>query len=374
MNILLVTGIFPPDHGGPATYVPAIAQALRHRGHRIVAVVTLSETLDHDDAHFGFPVIRIRRRRPRAWRMLRTVASLRRLAASADVVYLNGLMIEGVVAATVLAHRRTLIRAGGDPVWERACNQRFFHGTMAAFQNARLPLKWRLLRAAQRWYTRRADALITPSVFLRDIVSGWGVPAGRIHVVHNAVAATVEAAQTAAPVKTFDLVTVGRLTRFKGIGDLIELAGDCGWSLKIIGDGPLRRELEADAARFSANIYFTGNIPQSQVAQEIAGARVLLLNSLSEGLPNAVLEAKAVGVPVVVTAVGGSLEVVRDGVDGFLVPHGAPHILRARVTALLQDEGLRLRMGAAGRRDVATRFGFEDMVRKTEAVLRGTAG
>ena len=61
MNVLMVTGIFPPDIGGPATYVPAMGSELVKRGHKIT-VVTLSDSLQHDDQSYPFPVLRIRRR------------------------------------------------------------------------------------------------------------------------------------------------------------------------------------------------------------------------------------------------------------------------------------------------------------------------
>ena len=89
MRVLLVTGIFPPDHGGPASYVPAIASGLKEREHEIVAVITLSDSLAHDDSHFGFPVVRLPRARFRPKRLLQTIVAIYRLAQLSDVVYLK---------------------------------------------------------------------------------------------------------------------------------------------------------------------------------------------------------------------------------------------------------------------------------------------
>src|SRR6185503_14029509 len=113
MKVLLVTGIFPPDAGGPARYVPQMASALA-RQHEVVAVVTLSDRLDHDDRAFGFRVVRIARNQNRQLRRWRTVRTIAREAGRADVVYLNGLVLEGKVATRLLARRPTVIKVVGD--------------------------------------------------------------------------------------------------------------------------------------------------------------------------------------------------------------------------------------------------------------------
>ena len=92
MKILTITGIFPPDIGGPATYVPALSRDLGERGHKI-AVVTLSDALDHDDRPYGFAVLRIRRSLFKPWRFLLTVLRILREGRSAQVVYVNGLYL-----------------------------------------------------------------------------------------------------------------------------------------------------------------------------------------------------------------------------------------------------------------------------------------
>src|ERR671911_232041 len=95
INILIVTGIFPPDIGGPATYVPAMGSELVKRGHKIT-VVTLSDTLDHDDRPYSFPVYRIRRSIFKPLRFLFTVLRILREGRSAQVLYVNGLYLEAV--------------------------------------------------------------------------------------------------------------------------------------------------------------------------------------------------------------------------------------------------------------------------------------
>lgn len=368
MRILLVTGIFPPDHGGPASYVPAIARGLQAVGHEIAALITLSDRLDHDDTHYGFPVLRLPRQRLRPIRWLQTVFAVRRLAGTADVVYLNGLVLEGIVATKLLGHRTVVIKVVGDLIWEKARNQHATALELDAFQQAALPLRWRLLRRLQSWYTGLADVVITPSRYLAGVVACWGVAASRLKVVYNAVEAPSGATALQPQV---DIVTVARLVSWKGLADLIAVVAEHGWSLHIVGEGPLREELEGQAKGLNARVTFAGHVPKAKVAEAIRSGRLFVLFSSYEGLPHIVLEAKAAGVVVLASAAGGTPEAIDHGVDGWLVPVGDRPALAAAIDKLLSDDSLRQALASRGRTSISERFSHERMVRDTAAVLQG---
>lgn len=372
MNVLLVTGIFPPDHGGPASYVPEIAKGLIGVGHKIVAVICLSDAAASDDTTYPFPVVRIRRGQNYLVRWLKTVLLIKRFAKAADVVYLNGLVLEGVVAAKILARRRVAVKVVGDLIWEKARNQGATTLDLDAFQEAELPWRWRLLRRLQDWYTGCADIVITPSQYLARIVRGWSVPGERVRVVYNAVAVP-RVPEEGAPVPEYDLVTVCRLVPWKGVEDLIAIAGKWGWSLRIVGDGPLRGQLEERARQLGARVSFAGHVPKERVRDEIRSGRLFVLFSSYEGLPHIILEAKAAGVAVVASAAGGTSETIEHGVDGWLVQPGAVGELAEIIERLLSDHGLRRNLAAAGYHSVNTRFGFQQMVLETDGILRGIA-
>ena len=92
MNILIITGIFPPDIGGPASYVPSIAKALSARGHSLT-VVTLSETIGDYDDTYPFTVIRIPRQLPRPVRCIKTVIKIIQFGKKTDVLFVHGFPI-----------------------------------------------------------------------------------------------------------------------------------------------------------------------------------------------------------------------------------------------------------------------------------------
>jgi len=166
---------------------------------------------------------------------------------------------------------------------------------------------------------------------------------------------------------------IGRLHPQKGHRVLLEAATHVvarDWQVYfiLIGDGPLRHSLEAIAREqgLAGRVHFLGT--RHDIPQLLAAMDLFVLSSFWEGMPNAVLEAMATGLPVVATAVGGTPEVVVDGVTGLLVPPRDPVALAQAIERLLADPELRHRMGQAGRERVEQHFSVEQMVRKTEAL------
>ncbi len=220
MKILVITGIFPPDIGGPATYVPALSNDLAMRGHE-VTVITLSDSLEHDDRSYSFRLLRIRRAIFKPWRFVLTVATLLREGRQSEVLYANGLYIEAVIANFIL--RKPLVqKIVGDWAWERATSKGWVKDSFEEFQKGRHGPKVALLKTLRSFCSRRADAVIVPSQYLARIVAGWGVSGTKTIVIYNAVESLLSS-RSALPLSTrINLVTVGRLVPWKQIDHLIE--------------------------------------------------------------------------------------------------------------------------------------------------------
>jgi glycosyltransferase involved in cell wall biosynthesis len=160
------------------------------------------------------------------------------------------------------------------------------------------------------------------------------------------------------------VLAAGRLSPEKGFDRLIEAAPsichanpDVG--VVLFGEGALRPAIECQIAKrgLTHRVVLPGF--RSDLDSLIGAADVVVLPSLTEGLPNIALEASAAGVPVVATAVGGTPEVIAAGETGFLIPPGQAEPIAARVGELLRDPMLRARMGAAGRARMRALFTFE---------------
>lgn len=134
----------------------------------------------------------------------------------------------------------------------------------------------------------------------------------------------------------------------------------------LVGDGPKRTDFEAqaEAAGLKPHFLFLGR--RTDVPRILACCDIAVLPSLAEGLPNAVLEYLAAGLPVVASALGGNLEVIQDGVTGLLVPPRDPQTLAKALIRLLSDEPLAAQLARSGREHVANNFSFEQLVKEID--------
>jgi glycosyltransferase involved in cell wall biosynthesis len=342
MRIVFLTGIWPPDVGGPATHGPDFSRFLVGRGHQ-VRVVTMG---DGEPAERPCAVEVVRRRWPFPIRYGLVALRGTRAARSADVLYASSTLGASALAS-VLARRPFVAKLTSDPAYERARRYGLFSGDSVAFQSARsLPV--RLLKALRNASLRRARTIVVPSAFLGEIAARWGLDARRIQVLTNPAPPPREVEPEELPAGTF--VFVGRLTEAKDLPtafaavDLVE-----GARLVVVGDGPDRAELERLAG---SRVEFRGALPRDEALCVVAGAEAGLLSSAWENLPHSAVEALSVGVPVVATAVGGVPEVVHDGVNGLLVPPGRPDELAAAMRRVLEEPGLRDRLAAAAKPSV----------------------
>ena len=370
----MVTGIFPPDIGGPATYVPSMASELVKRGHQ-VSVLTLSDKLDHDDRGYSFTVQRISRGMFKPLRFLRTMQQILRGARTAQVIYANGLYLEAIMA-NYLLHKPMVQKIVGDWAWERATNNGWVNETFERFQNSRYGLRVELLKALRRFCVRQADSVIVPSEFLASAAADWGVSGKKINVIYNAVELNSAAISAVIPLSSpFKIVTVGRLVQWKQIGRVVEAIQECSEAgLVIVGDGPERARLEALARQqqLADRVWFAGQRSKEETAGLMAACDVFVLNSTYEGFPHVVLEAMGAGLPVVATNVGGTPELVRDGENGCLIAPTADGALSATLMKLAASSEQRQRL-AAGAKKTTQRFRRSAMIEATEAALQAAS-
>jgi colanic acid/amylovoran biosynthesis glycosyltransferase len=203
-----------------------------------------------------------------------------------------------------------------------------------------------------------------------DEVLGGGA---RLHVVPNAVDLRRLAEPRRRSAEPGLVLSVARLIEKKGLADLIVACGllagrGVPLRLELVGDGPLRNELAETAVRTGAPVAFHGALPQEDVLRLYRRAAVFCLPCVvastgdRDGLPTSVLEAMAIGVPVVTTAVGGLGELVVDGRTGLVVPERDPGALAEALLRLLSDTALANHLAAEARLLVERRFSLERSV------------
>ncbi len=241
--------------------------------------------------------------------------------------------------------------------------------------------------AATRWlYGRAACRIVTTGERLREqVVAESGVGAERVVSIPTGIDLAryrpgdraAARARLALPADAPIVGIVATLRSWKGHRHLLEAMARLGAAqalLVVVGDGPQRAALEVLAAGLgiAGRVRFAGN--QADVVPWLQALDVFCLPSYAnEGVPQALMQAMACGLPVVATPVGSILEIVRDGATGVVVPPEDPARLAAALGALLGDPARRAALGAAARETALARFGSERMVERMIEVFRAAA-
>jgi glycosyltransferase involved in cell wall biosynthesis len=349
VKVVVVSGIWPPDVGGPASHAPALVAALVEAGHA-VEVVTTAET---PPAPRTYPVRWVSRRRPTPIRHLLVAREVARAARGADRVYATT-MVRRAALGAAFGRSPLVVKLVADEAYERERRSGRFSGTLEEFQRHRGGFRTLLLRTTRTAALRRARRIVVPSAYLRAIALGWGLADDRTTVVPNPapevpVHPTRDEARAALAVTGFALGTAGRLTAQKALGDALEaLARVPGAELLVLGDGPERTALERRAARLGIadRVRFLGARSRDDVLTLFRAVDVALVTSAWENLPHTLLEALAAGAPVVATGVGGIPEVIVHEDNGLLVPAGDVDAIAEAIERVAGDADLRARLAA----------------------------
>ncbi|HEX6662102.1 MAG TPA: glycosyltransferase family 4 protein [Gaiellaceae bacterium] len=354
MRVLIVSGIWPPDVGGPASHAPDVAAYLLSRGH-VVEVVTTADTPPTAEA---YPVRAVPRHHRVGVRHYRGAALVHHRAREADVVYTTGMFGRSALGAS-LARRPYVVKLTADPAFERSRRRGLTEGNVDEFQTNRgggAPVA--LLRFARDVELRHAAHVFTPSAYLRELALAWGVDPGRVSVLPNPAPAVPslpprEELRAGLGLNGAAIAFAGRLTAQKSLERALEaVAGSDDVRFLIAGDGPDRAQLEerARALGIEDRVRFLGAQPRERVVELFHAADATILSSSWENFPHTVVEALAVGTPVLAMEAGGVAEVVHDGVNGLLVPAGDTAALADAVRRYFSDTDLRdrLRGAAAG--------------------------
>jgi glycosyltransferase involved in cell wall biosynthesis len=367
VRVLVVSGIWPPDVGGPASHAPEVAAFLRGRGHAVEVVTTATAR----PAREGYAVRWVSRRLPVGARHLAGAALVGARAARSDVVYSTGMLGRTALGCS-LARRPFVAKLTQDPAFERALRHGRFAGDPVQFQATSAA---RALRAARDLEVRRAAHVTCPSEFIAGLVRSWGVPPERISVLPNPtppLPGLPERTRGDRPLLAF----AGRLTAPKALRVALEaVARVPEVDLALAGDGDERRALEARARELGLDgrVRFLGSLPREEVLALLRSADAALLSSAWENFPHTLVEALAVGTPAIATDVGGVAEIVTDGENGLLVPPGDPEALAAAIRRFLDDAALRERLTAAAAPS-AERFAPERIYGRLEEILVRAAG
>ena len=362
-SLLILSGIFPPDVGGPAKFADVFSQWLSLQKWN-VEIISLSDSGRRRQFLGKVEVNLVSRNKSLVQRYLLVIAQIYRGSRKMNLILANGLFLELWIASKIFGLKYA-VKVPGDIVWERAKNQLKTSQSVDEFQNEVLGWKYRLFRNLYSRSLRNATHVVVPSQHLFSLCELWGVSTEKIHLVHNSV--FINRFKPLELNKDFDVLTVARLVKWKGIDEIIKVCAENGLRLLVVGSGPEMQNLKQVAFESGANVTFAGDVAQEDLASYYSRSKSFVLNSNFEASSYSLIEAMACSLPVIASRKTGSAEVVRHSVDGYLVDED--YSLSDAISNLFAAPELAIKMGEKARERIENNFNSERNFRRITEIL-----
>ncbi|TSC72806.1 MAG: phosphatidylinositol alpha-mannosyltransferase [Parcubacteria group bacterium Gr01-1014_70] len=391
---MIATGIFPPDIGGPATYSKLLAEELSKRGHTIMIVTYrdnvsrisyLVSNRESDIRNTKYEIRTISRNLPKGLRHLIYFWQVFKNGRSADAIYAQDAVSAGFPAllAAFLLRKRFFLKIVGDHAWEQGMQRFDVTDMLDDFLGKRYGVRVGLLRLVQKCTARCALRVIVPSEYLKSIVERWGIASHKIVVIPNAVSLpdhipSKEEARNELGLDhdAFIVLSTGRLVPWKGFQMFVDLMPRLQKSilnvhLFIIGSGPDKMNLESRIMNYGLknDIILIGSVSKEKLTHYLAAADIFCLNTSYEGFSHQLIEAMAIGIPIITTNAGGNREIIRDGENALAARYNDTADWEDAILRLYKDAELRTRL-AKPQQEITKRYSVETMIKATENVLR----
>ena len=372
MRVLISSYFYPPSLGGVERQTSLLAWGLAQRGHevRVIAAQPLGERAPAQELVDGVQVQRLSLGPGGRWTRMGTYLARLSAALVAQRPFAQVLQVQQTfypaAAAALLSWPLRLPLVVSD----RGSGP---EGGVAVMRAS--PLGGAVLGLIRR----RANCVVINGEMEQELVQAGFARQRLVRIPNGVELPAQDAAARAAARRTLGVegktvvLFLARLEPVKRLALLLEVfrrEARPGVVLLIAGDGKERLLAEEAAARSTPDreVRYAG--PTSDAGLFHRAADVFVLPSITEGLSNALLESQAHGVPAVVSAISGNLEVVRDGENGLTFPAGDAAALAGALSRLLEDPALRARLGAAGRTRAEKDFSVEAMVTAHEQLYR----
>jgi glycosyltransferase involved in cell wall biosynthesis len=307
MNIVLATGIYPPDIGGPATYVRNLARELTARGHD-VTVITFGDEAKRNQEDV-WKVIYVAKGGGPFVRWSRYAKALKTHAQAAEVIECFSSVSAGVpLRLARLKLPKKILRLGGDFAWERYTDLGR-RRTLREFTS-----KYAQLRSPMNRLIGSFDYVIFSTAFQQKLCEDGYSRLPKHSVIQNALPKREIVHHEAH--HPFRILYFGRFVHFKNLDRLLRaVAGVPHMTLTLVGDGPLKAKLSAEARKLELHgrVSIVPPVHGPDAEAVFAEHDLLVIPSITEISPNAALEARACGLPVLLSEENGLSEELRDG-------------------------------------------------------------
>ena len=347
----MTVGIFPPDIGGPATFVPKIAKYFQDELNYEIEILTLSDN-KNSNINDDFSVKRIDRNLPIIYRWLKTIFTIYKLGKNKDLIFVNGLGTEATIA-NIFLNKKIIRKIVGDPVWERAYSKAKISESFDEFQVKNYGFSISFQKKVRSFSIKKSDIVVTPSKHLKNFILNLGFK-NKIEIINNGVFIPEENTNIFTN-DQINITIVSRLVSHKNIKKIIRAISDLNDPLiylNIIGDGPELNQLQKISLESNNkdNIIFHGKLNRDDINHIFLKSDIYIQASNYEGLPHSLLEAMSYGIPVLCTPVGECKEILGNEDRGYLLdlPVSINNI-KSKITEIIGEKNIANKKGERGK-------------------------
>ena len=343
--------------GGPATYIPKLAEYLVSQGHK-VSVLALS-----DDKHKSFKselwkTHLISRAIPLPLRILWTAGRIAWAARKIDAIFANGLHQE-VALSKFLINKPAVAKVVGDPVWERFRNNTNSKISIEDFNKSSQNGRIRFQRKFLSWSLDRFEFVTAPSRGLIAVIATWGVQTPTLLIENGTICTSPQKAE-----EIYDAISVSRLVPWKSLDLLVKVAAEGNFRVAICGDGPEKDRLVEIAEAYRAQVDFLGELTSAEVREKLQSSKTFVNLSTYEGLSFSLIEAMMEGKACIVTDIKGNTDVIEDDISGLVIPTESTSALLHAIRTCVGNQETRLRLGNGARQKARTSYCLEKQLNK----------
>ena len=351
MRVLVTVGIFPPDIGGPATFVPKIAKYFQDELNYEIEILTLSDN-KNSNINDDFSVKRIDRNLPIIYRWLKTIFTIYKLGKNKDLIFVNGLGTETTIA-NIFLKKKIIRKIVGDPVWERAYSKAKISESFDEFQVKNYGFSISLQKKVRSFSIKKSDIVVTPSQHLKNFILNLGFK-NKIEIINNGVFIPEENTNIFTN-DQINITVVSRLVSHKNIEKIIKAISDLNSpliNLNIIGDGPELNQLQKISLESNNkdNIIFHGKLNRDEIDHIFLNSDIYIQASNYEGLPHSLLEAMSYGIPVLCTPVGECKEILGNEDRGYILDLPvSKNNIKSKISEIIGEKNIANKKGERGK-------------------------
>ena len=351
MRVLVTVGIFPPDIGGPATFVPKIAKYFQDELNYEIEILTLSDN-KNSNINDDFSVKRIDRNLPIIYRWLKTIFTIYKLGKNKDLIFVNGLGTETTIA-NIFLKKKIIRKIVGDPVWERAYSKAKISESFDEFQVKNYGFSISFQKKVRSFSIKKSDIVVTPSQHLKNFILNLGFK-NKIEIINNGVFIPEENTNIFTN-DQINITIVSRLVSHKNIEKIIKAISDLNSpliNLNIIGDGPELNQLQKISLESNNkdNIIFHGKLNRDDINHIFLKSDIYIQASNYEGLPHSLLEAMSYGIPVLCTPVGECKEILGNEDRGYILDLPvSKNNIKSKINEIIGEKNIANKKGERGK-------------------------